>query len=1517
MTTDFNYNNKTIDSNGPIKPSGIDQPGDPRTRVKSYSDIKLIPNPYLGMIITVEMDETNQNKMTDYKVVSLKANTLGIANTVIDRVQRYVEYLGVSTGGSVDLSGYATKDELNSKANTSDIPTNTSELYNDSGFLTSIPSEYVTETEMNEAIANVSSGGSVSQEEINIAINNYFTEHPVSSGATAEQVAQIQANTAAIGTEELSTTAKTLKGAINEVFQDVDNGKTLIASAITDKGIATSNNDTFQVMADNISKINSAITDVNINSYNILKDNWKFKLLSNNGTDRSYTDEISQSYDDSTFENISVPHDWAIYKEFNSSSPGSYEGGYLDGGDGIYRIKLDTTSLNGQKVFLYFDGIFMESEVYINGNLIGLNKWYNPFYFDITNSLNFDGNDTLAVLVRVKQPCSRWYSGAGIFRNVYLVTGNYIDVAIDSIHVTTPNLETELTKGYVTTDVKMSINNKNEESKNINIKNEIYFNNELVAYNDEAKLLSNGNNEYTCNILVPSPKLWHEYQGNLYTLKTIIQIDGVEVYTNYTKYGYRYFKFDKDTGFWLNGINMKLRGVCLHHDLGCLGAEVNKSAIERQIRILKNMGCNAIRITHNPASTEFLEVCAKEGMLLIEELFDCWTTAKKANDFARFFNEYSERVIKFTVNRGKNNPAIIMYSIGNEIIRVSGGLTEETATTLVSNMINTIKAIDTERMVTMGEDSPDKPVARAVMQLMDVVGINYGSNTEYASLRQAYPEFKVYGSETTSALSSRGIYARDNVNLQCSSKDNDFVGWGDSASEALKRHMDSDYLAGMFVWTGFDYIGEPTPFNKYPARSSYFGIIDLAGFPKDIYYMYQSRWTKKPMIHVFPHWNWENGNTVNVWLYSNCDKVELFVNGVSKGIKTKDSIGSKYNYEYNISYEAGTLLAKGMDSLGNVLVQEEIKTSSTPYKISLTSDKSLIKQGGDDLIFVECNVLDENNIVCRTANNLINFSVSGGTIVGTDNGDATDVSSSLRSPNRKLFSGKALCVVKPDNTDTDVIITATSDGLQNTSINVKKSKITAYANSIVKIPGDIEAPLPPIINYATGISFNNNTVTLQQNRQYQLEITLSGGDVYDSITYSANNENVSVTSSGLVTGNTLGESIITVTMIANEITYEDTCTITVTENTTAEPVEGVLYNLESPATFDGTNFIDTGVCARDTDKDLTIFISYNGEIVAPSHEQYSVMHCMLENGGYPGISIDTTLEDKYRIGTRNDNYWLVDDEGNPMKCTNCSNEQKVCIRITSGSNIINIKYKIEGKNASVKTISGTMNTATFNNTILLGAYRDVSDVKGRYWKGTINSFTVYDKVLTDEEVNVLFESEPTLPPTPPDGYTALDISTIQKGQPFTLYDGDLDLNNQTVFADITLDDSIATQNVLSVGLDISQWVSATGKIHCYYPKSLTDSTREMEFDFGHEKSYVTITNNKFKMALNANGVYVNGAKVDDISQSGIFTDLVAQKTAQIGSLQGNVRSKATYNTVGIYGRLLNNEELITLTNIDA
>ena len=1212
-------------------------------------------------------------------------------------------------------------------------------------------------------------------------------------------------------------------GNISDKLNKLIQTKADIKNAIINKGVNIDSSLPFSQYASKISEIQGEISNIGFNSIENLDNGWKYKLI-NSVSDSSYssTAEADKNFDDSSWENVLIPYDWSIYNNFNSSSLATYEGGYLDGGDSWYRKNLNLTD-NSKRVFIYFDGVYKDCDIYINGSKVGSNKWYNPFYFDITNHLSFDGNDMLAVFVRNRQPSSRWYSGSGIIRNVYLLTGSKVALGINDVKINYNNLETELLTGIVNTSVTTKINNISNESQSATVKYKISYHGEIINTLTESATLNTGVNTLTHTIEIPNPKLWDVYQGNLYNLNIDLIIDGTSIYTKDITYGYRYFKFDKD-GFSLNGNKLKMKGVCLHHDLGCLGAETNYSALLRQIKIMKEMGCNAIRVTHNPASSELLDICAKEGIMVVEELFDCWTVSKKHYDFAKDFNDHYQSVIETTVNRGYNNPSIIMWSLGNEIIRVSN-YSEEQAIEIVTNLINGVKAIDTTRPVTMGDDTPNSNVSLAIMDLLDVIGVNYGSDSEYSTLRAAKPNKPIYGSETTSAFSSRGIYVYDAINMQCPSYDDKYADWGDPAYSALKRHMDSDYLAGMFVWTGFDYIGEPTPFNAYPARSSYFGIVDLAGFPKDIYYMYQSRWTDKPMVHILPHWTQTN-TSITVWLYSNCYKVELFLNGASLGSKLQKDIQSKLQFLYTVTYEAGTLVANGYDENGNVIAQDIVYTSYSPKKIVLNSDKASVNKNSDDLIFIECDICDTNGTLCPTASNQVTFTCTNGTIVGTDNGDATDVTSSLRHNVRKAFNGKCLAVIRPNNTSNDIVVTATSDGLTSGNITIKQNNITSYISKPVAF---IDATNPPIrpsepinitgitlsqtelsiplnststltaslipsnttqkgltwsvsptgiatvsdgvitpiaqgnctitcsssenpsvsatcsltvaeptLNYATAISFKNNTVTLKQTNQYQLEITLSGGDVYDSITYSANNENVSVTNSGLVTGNALGESIVTVTMIANGITYEDTCAITVTENTTVEPVEGVLYNLDEPTTFNGTNFIDTGVCARDTDKDLTIFISYKGEVVAPNKTQVCVMHAMLESTGYPGISIDTTTEDQYRIGTRNGNYWLVDDEGNQMKCTNCSSEQKICIRITSGSYTINIKYKIEGKNASIKTINGTMNTATFNNTILLGAYRDVSDVKGRYWKGTINSFTVYDKVLTDEEVNALF-----------------------------------------------------------------------------------------------------------------------------------------------------------------------------------
>ena len=953
-------------------------------------------------------------------------------------------------------------------------------------------------------------------------------------------------------------------GTTVDKLQKVLSSKESIRQAIINKGVNVSPTDTFSTYASKISEIQGVVADVVFNSIEHLKDSWKYKLISSTATtsspDISYT---TKTYDDSSWSNVSVPHDWSIYNTFNSSSASSYEGGYLDGGQSWYRKKLTTLLDNSKRVFIYFDGVYKDAYVYVNGTLIDENRWYNPFYFDITSNLNFDGNDVLAVYVRNMQPSSRWYSGSGIIRNVYLLTGSSSMLGINDIHITTPDLKNNLATGLVNTKIKIKINNTSSSSQSAILKHYIKYKGEIVNTVSDSVTLPMGESTIEKTMEIPNPELWDEYQGNLYKYTIEATISNTIVYSKTIDYGYRYFKFDKDMGFFLNGRNLKLKGVCLHHDLGCIGAEVNRSAIERQIRILKDMGCNAIRITHNPASSEILDVCAKEGIFVIEELFDCWANSKKAYDFARDFNNYYEIVINTTVNRGKNNPAIIMYSIGNEIIRTSGGkYTAETATALVSNMMNTIKAIDTERMVTMGDDTPTNTISSAVMDLLDVIGVNYGSDIEYAHLRKYKPDKPMYGSETTSALSSRGDYSTDDTNYKKSSYDDVHVDWGDAAAVALKRHMDSPYLAGMFVWTGFDYIGEPTPYNRYPVRSSYFGIIDLAGFPKDIYYMYQSRWSDKPMVHILPHWTHSESDTVKVWLYSNCYKVKLFLNGTLKGSKLQSEIGNKYEFEFNVPYEKGALVANGYDKNDNLIAQDVIYTSYTPSKIGLKSDKSIVCKDNTDLIFVECNVLDANGTLCPTADNEITFTCNNGTVIGTDNGCASDVTSSLRNNVRKAYNGKCLAVIKPNGTIDDITVTATANGLTTGTVTIKQGNYSAIKTIAYDF---IDATNPPIrpseVIRVTGITLSNSTLSIPSNGTATLTYILTPSNTTQrNVVWSVSPTEIATIDNGVITPLTTGECTIRCKSAENDSVYAE-CNLTVTAAVTF--VESITLNNSS------------------------------------------------------------------------------------------------------------------------------------------------------------------------------------------------------------------------------------------------------------------------------------------------------------------------------------------------------------------
>ena len=893
-------------------------------------------------------------------------------------------------------------------------------------------------------------------------------------------------------------TATNVEGALVELFQSVSNGKTLIASAITDKGVTTSNNDTFQTMANNISKIiNSSSKPISINNCELLKEGWKFKLISNE-SDTAYSSksETAYDFDDSSWSDVNIPHDWSIYNDFNENSKATFEGGYLDGGDAWYRLKLNTSLLNASKVYIYFDGIYMESDVYVNGTLVKSNKYgYNSFYCDVTNYLNFT-NDILAIFVRNNQPTSRWYSGSGIYRNVYLITANEVCVGINDVFITTPNLESELNTGIVSTHIDLKINNSSDTPKSVLLVNSINHKGENIANKRTSCTLSVGKNSINEIIYIPNPNLWDEYNGNMYTLNTKIYLSGELVYEINTDYGYRYFKFDRNTGFWLNGRNLKLRGVCMHHDLGCLGAEVNYSAMQRQIKLLKNMGCNAIRLTHNPTSLEYIDICNKEGILLVEEAFDCWGTSKVSNDFARFFSAHSKTVIENMVNRDKNSPAIIMWSIGNEIKGANGSI--------ANTLCGYIKAIDTTRYTTTANQWQASYAGMIeAWDNVDIQGFNYVKN--YETIMNDHPNWIIYGSETASAISSRGVYSRDNENYQCSSFDDDKVTWGSYASDSLKIHEPS-YIAGEFVWTGFDYIGEPSPFNAYPAKSSYFGIIDTCGFPKDIYYMYQSRWTNKPMIHILPHWN---SDLSKVWIYSNCYKVELFVNGISVGSKLQTDIGAKYQFEFTPTYEAGVIVANGYDENDNLIAQDVVRTSSEPYTIKLSSDKSIVKAGSEELVFITCDIVDSSNNICPLSDNEITFNISGGTIVGVDNGNASSVER-YKNNVRKAFNGKCLCVIKPNEVEGDMILTATSPNLISQSISIPKGDITAIIPDASTTFIDATNPTDEnvklnVISSIDQVSLNEGeslTMTIMLDKSPSTEVSLSLSPSSDKLTVS-------------------------------------------------------------------------------------------------------------------------------------------------------------------------------------------------------------------------------------------------------------------------------------------------------------------------------------------------------------------------------------------------------------------------------
>lgn len=819
-------------------------------------------------------------------------------------------------------------------------------------------------------------------------------------------------------------------------------------------------------------------------------DSWKFNLISATAnTAYSSTAEAEAGFDDASWRTVSVPHDWSVGLEFNSSSPATYEGGYLDGGDAWYRTTVSVDKQNGRRYVLCFDGVYMESTVYVNGQQVHKNYYgYNPFAVDATEQM-VSGVNTIAVFVRNEQPSSRWYSGSGMIRPVELVTLLDDQIRMENIRVTTPKLDSDLTNGE--TVVAFDAVNRTGAEASATFTVDLYNpDGAKVGTADASAVIAAGETQnVSATVALANPTLWAIGAGKLYEAQISAKVGKRVQRSKRVTYGYRSIRFDKDTGFYLNGIHTKLKGVCVHHDGGCIGAAENRSAIERQVDILTNMGCNAIRLTHNPFGAEYLDVCQRKGVLLVEELFDGWTKVKKQKDFGRYFADHYVEVVTSTIRRDWNNPAVIMWSLGNEVrTNLTGGDYSSSEIVNVCTMVNNaVKALDATRPTTMGNNAPGGNLS-ALMAIVDVVGINYnGNNQTYQTDRP------IYGSETTSALSSRGVYATDSANMAYPSYDNKAVSWGNTAAETVNAYLSSARSCGHFVWTGFDYLGEPTEWNKYPAKSSYFGIVDTCGFPKDIYFMYQSMWDSRPMIHMLPHWTHESGN-VDVWLYSNCASVELFLNGTSLGKKALAQRGTKNQYAYTVAYAAGTLVANGYDASGNLIAQDIQYTAGAPAKLALSSDKTAVSTASDDLVYITCDVLDKNGTLCPNADNSVTFTVVGGTIIGTDNGHGANVEK-LSGSTHSAFSGKCLCVVKHDGASGAMKITATANGLTAGTISVTKGETTIPATA--PAASFVDATNPPMRDVSepaeaaptiSAISADKTSATLNEEITFTLTV---------------------------------------------------------------------------------------------------------------------------------------------------------------------------------------------------------------------------------------------------------------------------------------------------------------------------------------------------------------------------------------------------------------------------------------------
>lgn len=778
----------------------------------------------------------------------------------------------------------------------------------------------------------------------------------------------------------------------------------------------------------------------------LLEKGWKF-------TKGEVSDAEAPAFNDTKWETVTIPHDWAIFGPFdknndlqnvavtqNFETQASLKTGRTGGlpyvGTGWYRTTFHSTP--GKQTTLIFDGAMSEARVFVNGKEACFWPYgYNSFYCDVTGLVNEDGkNNVLAVRLENRPQSSRWYPGAGLYRNVHVVTTEKIHVPVWGTQITTPFVKDEYASVCLHTTIL------NAEKTELTVTTDIVDADGQVVSTKTNKGYINHDQPFTQNFIVEQPKLWSPETPVLYKAVSKSYAGDTLLDTYTTRFGIRTIEYVPDKGFYLNGKRRKFQGVCNHHDLGPLGAAVNVAALRHQLTLLKDMGCDAIRTSHNMPAPELVELCDEMGFMMMLEPFDEWDIAKCDNGYHRFFNEWAEKDMVNMLRQYRNNPCVVMWSIGNEVPTQWSPEGYKVAKFLQ----DICHREDPTRPVTCGMDQVKSVLANGFAAMLDIPGLNYRAHM-YDEAYERLPQNLILGSETSSTVSSRGVYkfpverkaGAMYDDHQSSSYDLEYCSWSNIPDIDFARAEDHDWTIGQFVWTGFDYLGEPSPYdtNAWPNHSSMFGIIDLASIPKDRYYLYRSVWNKEAeTLHILPHWNWEGreGEKTPVFVYTNYPSAELFINGKSYGRQTKRKDGTVENrYRlmwYDAVYQPGEVKVVAYDEQGNPAAEKTIRTAGKPHHIELVTDRTSLQADGKDLAYVTLRIVDKDGNLCPNDGRLVSFKVKGaGKYRASANGDPTCLDL-FHKPEMHAFGGMLTVIIQSGEKVGDIELQATAKGVK-------------------------------------------------------------------------------------------------------------------------------------------------------------------------------------------------------------------------------------------------------------------------------------------------------------------------------------------------------------------------------------------------------------------------------------------------------------------------------------------------------